>query len=109
LSPNRIITGDESRVTDQCPSVDYFGREMSTTVDNVIRFPLDRRREIHGCPTCGKRDDVWQIGKLLWAYCETHELRWVVADCEGVTRATINRREMCHGLEFLATFVEVTR
>lgn len=89
--------------------VDYLGLEMSATIDNVIPFPLHRRREVHGCPSCGKRDDVWQIGKLLWAYCETHELRWVVADYEGVSRATINRREMCQGLEFLATFVEVSR
>jgi hypothetical protein len=33
----------------------------------------------------------------------------VVADYEGVSRATINRREMCQGLEFLACYVEVSR
>jgi len=82
---------------------------MSANPDNIIRFPLDRRREIHGCPHCGRRDDVWQIGRLLWAYCDTHRLRWVVADFAGVSRATINRREMREGLEFLASFVEVSR
>lgn len=82
---------------------------MSATIDNVIRFPLHRRFEVHGCPHCGKRDDIWQIGKLLWGYCDSHEVRWVVADYKGVSRATINRHEMREGLEFLATFVEVTR
>ena len=85
-----------------------FGH-MSATIDNVIPFPLHRRRELNGCPHCGKRDDVWQIGRLLWAYCDTHHLRWVVADYATVSRATINRREMREGLEFLATFVEVSR
>jgi hypothetical protein len=80
---------------------------MSATIDNVILFPLHRRLEMHGCPHCGQRDDVWQIGKLLWAYCETHQLRWVAADYVGASRATINRREMREGLEFLATFIEV--
>lgn len=82
---------------------------MATRPDNVIAFPLHRRRELSGCPHCGRRDDVWQIGKLLWAYCETHEVRWVVADYQDVTRATINRRELRDGLEFLAAFVEVSR
>lgn len=86
-----------------------FDGEMTTAIDNVIRFPLHRRREVRGCPNCGKRDDIWQIGRLLWGYCENHELRWVVADYEGVSRATINRREMREGLQFLATFVEVSR
>lgn len=81
---------------------------MSTPANNVITFPLHRRRDVHGCPHCGKRDDIWQIGRLLWAYCETHELRWVVADYERVSRATINRHEMREGLEFLATFAEVS-
>ncbi len=81
---------------------------MSTNVDNVIRFPLERRRDLSGCPQCGNCNDVWQIGRLLWGYCETHELRWVVADQAGVSRATINRRELRRGLEFLSSFVEVT-
>lgn len=99
----------ESLVTDSGVGIDYFAGEMSANANNVIPFPIHRRLELRGCPSCGTRGDVWQIGKLLWAYCETHELRWVVADYEGVTRATINRREMCQGLEFLATYVEVSR
>ncbi|MBT5217898.1 MAG: hypothetical protein HOI35_17500 [Woeseia sp.] len=82
---------------------------MSAETSNVIPFPLARRREFSGCPHCGRRDDAWQIGRLLWAYCETHELRWVVADFDGVSRATINRTELRRGLEFLSEFVEVSR
>lgn len=60
------------------------------------------------CPHCGSHSDVWQIGKLLWGYCDAHEVRWVAADYKSVTRATINRRELRKGLEFLATYVEVS-
>lgn len=81
---------------------------MPGTSDNVIAFPLSRRRELRGCPHCGRRNDVWQIGRLLWAYCETHEVRWVIANYEGVTRATINRRELRRGLEFLSAFDEIS-
>ena len=82
---------------------------MATAADNVIAFPVHRRREMQGCPHCGRRDDVWQIGRLLWAYCETHEVRWVVADHVGATKATINRRALKKGLEFLSAFAEVSR
>ena len=82
---------------------------MAASADNIIRFPLDRRREFMGCPHCGRRSDVWQIGRLLWAYCDSHELRWVVADYERVSRATINRDELRRGLEFLSVYVEVSR
>jgi hypothetical protein len=76
--------------------------------DNIIRFPLNRRRQMRSCPHCGDRRDVWQIGRLLWGYCDVHEVRWVVTDYHTVTKATINRRELRKGLEFLATFVEVS-
>ena len=82
---------------------------MATAADNVIDFPVHRRREMQGCPHCGRRDDVWQIGRLLWAYCETHEVRWVVADHVGATKATINRQALKKGLEFLSAFAEVSR
>ncbi len=105
----------ENPVTDHIEAVDYFqfcaneyGLNMSATLENVIEFPLHRRREMKACPHCGKRDNVWQIGRLLWAYCETHEIRWVVADYKGVSRATINRRELRKGLEFLSVFVEIS-
>ena len=86
---------------------DHVG--MAELSDNVIAFPLHRRHEMKGCPHCGRRDDVWQIGRLLWAYCESHELRWVVADHVGATRATINRTELKKGLEFLSAYAEVSR
>ncbi len=76
--------------------------------DNVMKFPVERRQQLNSCPHCGNRSDVWQIGRLLWGYCDQHEVRWVVADYKSVTRATINRREMCEGLQFLATFAEVS-
>ena len=82
---------------------------MSQSADNIIQFPVHRRIEVRGCPHCGRRSDVWQIGRILWAYCETHELRWVVANYESVSRATINRRELRKGLEFLSAFAEVSR
>ena len=84
-------------------------RAMPASTNNVVRFPIERRQVIRGCPRCGRRSDVWQIGRLLWAYCERHELRWVVADYAAVTRATINRRELRKGLEFLSSFAEVSR
>ena len=77
--------------------------------DNVIQFPLNRRRQLQGCPHCGTRSDVWQIGRLLWGYCDAHEVRWVVADYKQVTYATVNRRELRRGLEFLSTYAEVSR
>lgn len=76
--------------------------------DNVIQFPLRQTAERRECPHCGRRSDVWQIGRVLWGYCDRHELRWVVADHEAVSRATINRRELRRGLEFLSNFVEVS-
>ena len=81
---------------------------MSAKTNNIIQFPVQPRRHIHGCPRCGVRSDVWQIGRLLWGYCERHEVRWVVANYESITRATINRRELRKGLEFLSSFAEVS-
>lgn len=77
--------------------------------DNVIRFPSRQPAERRECPHCGRRSAVWQIGRILWGYCDRHEVRWVVTDQKSVSRATINRRELRKGLEFLSNFVEVTR
>ncbi len=104
----RVSNTGESPVTAVTSRVDYFFRIMPATTNNIIQFPLQRRREYPGCPQCGASSDVWQIGRLLWGYCEAHEVRWVVANYESVTRATINRREMRRGLEFLSSFVEVS-
>jgi hypothetical protein len=81
---------------------------MPANTNNIIQFPVKKRREVRGCPHCGLRNDVWQIGRLLWGYCDRHEVRWVVADYESITRATINRRELRKGLEFLSAFAEVS-
>lgn len=81
---------------------------MPAQTNNIIQFPVHRQRPIHGCPNCGARSDVWQIGRLLWGYCERHELRWVVANYASITRATINRRELRRGLDFLSSFAEVS-
>lgn len=88
-------------------AIDYFSPVMQAK-SNIIEFPLERRREISGCPHCGASNEFWQIGRLLWGYCEEHELRWVVVNHSGITRATINRRELRKGLEFLSSFAEVT-
>ncbi len=76
--------------------------------DNVIPFPLHRRRPMRGCPQCGGRSDVWQIGRLLWGYCTAHELRWVAADLPDVCLDHLDRRRMRRGLEFLSSYVEVS-
>jgi hypothetical protein len=76
---------------------------------NVIQFPLNRRRAMQGCPHCGTHSDVWRIGRLLWGYCDAHEVRWVVADLKTVTPETMDRQHLRRGLEFLAAFAEVSR
>lgn len=76
--------------------------------NNVVPFPL-QRRAMQGCPHCGKRSGVWRIGRLLWACCETHEVRWVAADLKRVPPGGLDRRQLRKGLEFLASFDEVSR
>ena len=61
-----------------------------------------------GCPQCGARADVWQIGRLVWGYCVEHEVRWVAADLKKVVVDNIDRRQMRRGLEFLASYIEVS-
>ena len=78
-------------------------------MDNVIEFPLNRRRPIHGCPQCGRRGGVWQIGRLLWGYCQAHQLRWVAADLQSVHVERLDRERIRHGLKMLSSYVEVTR
>ena len=81
---------------------------MTSTSDNIIQFPLDRRRSIRCCPHCGTQSNVWKIGRLLWGYCRVHELRWVVADFKHVTPQSLDRRQLRHGLEFLSAYAEVS-
>ncbi len=103
---NQIV---ENPITVGFEGLDYLIQTMQAKANNVIEFPLERRRAISGCPQCGASNEFWQIGRLLWAYCEEHEVRWVVANHSGITRATMNRRELRRGLEFLSSFAEVTR
>ncbi len=76
--------------------------------NNVIPFPLTRRREFQGCPHCGKRTSVWRIGRLVWGYCDTHAVRWVAADLQRIPRNGIDRQQLKKGLEFLSAFDEVS-
>lgn len=77
--------------------------------DNVLQFPLSRRRDLRTCPHCGTHSDVWQIGRLLWGYCDVHEVRWVVADYHAIPADDLDRNQLRRGLEFLSAFVEVSR
>lgn len=82
---------------------------MANPHSNVVKFPLERRRTVKSCPHCGRYSDVWKIGRLLWGYCDLHEVRWVVADYKTVTPQTMDRQHLRQGLEFLATFAEISR
>jgi hypothetical protein len=75
---------------------------------NVIPFPLTRRRDFQGCPHCGKRTSVWRIGRLVWAYCENHSVRWVAADLQRIPRGAMDRQQLKKGLEFLSAFDEIS-
>ena len=82
---------------------------MMNIPDNVLQFPLSRRRDLRACPHCGTQSDVWQIGRLLWGYCDMHEVRWVVADFHATPADDLDRNKLRRGLEFLSTSVEVSR
>jgi hypothetical protein len=82
---------------------------MSATASNVIPFPLDRGKRLQGCPHCGKRTSVWRIGRLAWAYCDVHAVRWVAADLKTIAHGIVDRQQLRKGLEFLSAFVEVSR
>ena len=102
-----------SSITPVLNSMRYFSAVttdgvLRMAVDNIVPFPLERRRQISVCPHCGTRTNVWLIGRLLWGYCSEHELRWVVTDYHRAARATINRRELRRGLEFLSNYAEIS-
>ena len=82
---------------------------MPEFTNNVVEFPLNRRRGLRGCPQCGRRGGVWQIGRLLWGYCVAHEVRWVVADLHSIRVELLDRNRIRRGLELLSSYVEVTR
>lgn len=80
-----------------------------TAKDNVIPFPLSRRHRFTGCPHCGTRTSEWRIGRLVWAYCDTHAVRWVAADLKGSPGGELDRHQLRKGLEFLSSFEEISR
>lgn len=81
---------------------------MTLSADNVVPFPLARRRELRACPLCGTQSRVYRIGRLLWGCCEQHELRWVVADLKRTTPEAMDRQQLRRRLEFLSGFIEVS-
>ncbi|HLT91512.1 MAG TPA: hypothetical protein VKZ85_11250 [Woeseiaceae bacterium] len=83
-------------------------RRAPGRANNVVPFPL-HRRPMQGCPHCGRRSSVWRIGRLVWACCDTHEVRWVAADLQHVPPGGLDRSQLRKGLERLAAYVEITR
>ena len=75
--------------------------------DNVIEFPLARRRSIGSCPHCGTYSHMQQVGRLLWAYCDIHEVRWVAADYRRIDPTALDRRKFRKIIEFLSSFTEI--
>jgi hypothetical protein len=82
---------------------------MMSTAGNVVQFPLNRWPGLQGCPHCGKHTSVWRIGRLAWAYCDMHAVRWVAADLKTIAQGKLDRQQLRKGLEFLSSFVEVSR
>lgn len=80
---------------------------MSGASENVIPFPAHACRVTQGCPQCGTQTNFWRFGRLLWGYCDEHELRWVAADF-GHPAASYNVRSILENLKFLASFDEVS-
>lgn len=74
---------------------------------NIIPFPL-QRRTLRACPNCGTQTDLWRIGRLLWGYCDEHEVRWVAADFRVNGPVGYDVNELRARLERLARFIEVS-
>ena len=109
-STDRQANAVALRVGSQSQTVgQVFNSVMAATPDNVIPFPLNRRATVRACPHCGAQSDVWPIGRILWGFCITHEVRWVVADYKNVIPETIDRHQLRKGLEFLSLFAEISR
>lgn len=109
-STDRQANAVALRVGSQSQTVgQVFNSVMAATPDNVIQFPLNRRATVRACPHCGAQTDVWPIGRILWGFCSTHEVRWVVADYKIVNPETIDRHQLRKGLEFLSSFAEISR
>ncbi|MEM1260815.1 MAG: hypothetical protein AAGH76_00315 [Pseudomonadota bacterium] len=75
-------------------------------VSNVLQFPTARARRLATCPQCGKISGTRRIGRLLWAYCEAHEARWVVRDFEQLP-VSESPTDVTESLALLSQFAEV--
>ncbi|MEL7538687.1 MAG: hypothetical protein AAFX44_00615 [Pseudomonadota bacterium] len=73
---------------------------------NIVAFPARRTNRLATCPHCGTLTETRRVGRLLWAYCEEHEARWVVRDF-GAPPPAESRRDVERALTLLARFAEV--
>ncbi|MEJ2604533.1 MAG: hypothetical protein P8172_14825 [Gammaproteobacteria bacterium] len=48
------------------------------------------------------------VGRLTWAWCDRHAVRWVVADRQMPPPSDIDRRQLRRVVEFLSAFTEVS-
>ena len=79
---------------------------VATHANNIVPFPGRECRTVRGCPHCGRQSDFRRLGRLLWAYCRTHEVRWVAAEFGQAAKVT-DFSALRKNLEFLADFDEV--
>ena len=77
------------------------------TASNVVRFPASKAAKLKTCPHCGTVTDTRRIGRLLWAYCDVHEARWVARDF-GETPAHESAAAVTQSVEMLARYAEVS-
>ncbi|MEM8983889.1 MAG: hypothetical protein AAGC71_12740 [Pseudomonadota bacterium] len=75
------------------------------TESNVLRFPSARAR-LATCPHCGTITDTHRIGRLLWAYCDAHEMRWVARDF-GTVPPSESPDHVAQSLALLSRYAEV--
>lgn len=73
----------------------------------ILAFPARRIGHLARCPQCGTVTDTKRIGRLLWAYCETHEARWVARDFGDATREEL-RADAAGTLAVLARYAEIS-
>lgn len=82
---------------------------VSQPHDNVVAFPVAQREHLSTCPHCGTLTNVRRFGRLLWAYCDNHRLRWVARDFQQASPGLQSRGQLRRNLEFLSSFVEVSQ
>lgn len=106
-----VRAGSQSGVADWAINYSVYSQKqaaMSALASNVVEFPLERCRNVGACPHCGTYSDVRRVGRLLWAYCDAHEVRWVVADDQSMVPGKLDRHRLRKVVEFLSSFAEVS-